>query len=140
MSLIKRVARMVAVGCFFVFVSSQIAFSEESYVPPTAEQIVAIANNPKLLKDYILKTTIDQTSDILLAVMKKVETSDLEWAEKQSTVEALFTIVYSEKGALAQSIIARVRKKVNPRLLPVISVNSGIGPSIPPSSPRYPRQ
>ena len=126
---------ILAVGVVTLLSLSMVR-AEEEYVPPTDEQVAEIAANPALLRDYIADTTVDQTADLLIRVIQQVESLDMDWAAKQDIVGDLFRIVYEMKGALADAIIAQVRKKVNPRLLPVIPQGS----TAPPSSPKYPRQ
>jgi len=130
---------IVAVGVVPLLSLSMVRADEE-YVPPTDEQVAEIAADPALLRDHIAETTVDQTADLLIRVIQQVESLDMDWATKQDVVGDLFRIVYDMKGGLADAIIAQVRKKVNPRLLPVINAGSGIGPPIPPGTKKYPRQ
>jgi len=117
------------------------AHAEGEFTPPTDEQISALVADPSLLGAMIKDATIDDIVDILVRALKQVETSDMDWPARQAKTSELFDAVYEAKGAAAtRLIVAEVRKKVNPRLLPVISVGSPYAPALPPILPKYERQ
>jgi hypothetical protein len=136
MKIDSRLTTVFTVVFSALLLGGSIATAEEAYAPPTAEQVNAIAKDPALLKGFIEKASVEQTADLVVRVMAAIEASDATAAGKQAAVGRVFNVVYDVKGEEADEIIARVRKKVNPRLLPII--RSGI--TLPSSSPLYRRQ
>ena len=132
--------RTIVAACIVTLSALSVTEAEEAYTAPTDEQVAEIAENPELLRNFIDTASVDQSADLLVRVLSKLETLDTTWSAKQAATGEFFSIVYETKGAQAEDIVARVRKKVNPRLLPVIRVGDGVGPAVPPNLPRYPRQ
>ena len=106
--------------------------------PPTLEQITKVAENPRLLGALITDVTDDEAVDLLMQVVAQVDTLKLGIEGKKNRVAALFQALIDVKGAIkGNEIIARIVKKVNPRLLPIIRVGAGAPP---PKAPPYKRQ
>ena len=131
--------RAVLLVCAFaLIVGAAGAATESGWKMPSDEQILAIAKDPSKLKDFLEDATEDQAVDLLLRVIAAVETLGLSDAAAQQRVGLLLAETAKIKGASAPPIIAKVLKKVNPRLLPVIDWGQMGGH--PPTSPPYRRQ
>lgn len=121
-------------------------------VPPvtfTAEQIAGVAENPALLNDLVKALNNDQAVDLLIRIIEKVDTLSIGSEAKKNRVSELFSRVIDVKGAVqGNEIVARIVKKVNPRLLPIVRVGNTVsggtpeGGTIapPPTAPTYKRQ
>lgn len=110
---------------------------------PTAEQYSQVAENPALLADLIKDATDEQAVDIMLKVIAQVDTLKIGVEAKQNRVSELFTKLVDVKGTIkGNEIIARIVKKVNPRLLPVVrnGGSQGAAGAPPPTAPQYKRQ
>ncbi len=120
----------------------------------TEAQIEAAAQNPSAIGDLIKDKTEDQSVDILLAVIAKIETLNIPLATQRTRVAALMAETTSVKGQQqGGAIMARVYKEVNPRLLPPVPP-MGVAPAsllptkTPPETPppppdpvpKYPKQ
>jgi len=110
--------------------------AEAAFVVPTAEQVKAAAKNPALLAKLIKEANEEQAVETVLKVIAAVDALGLNPEAARARVGALLDEITKIKGAAAGSIIAKIIKKVNPRLLPVIF----LGGRMPPPAPRYPRQ
>ena len=103
---------------------------------PTEAQILAVAEDPNKIGDLIADANEDQAVEIILDVVAEIESMDIPLQVMRSRVAVLLAETVRVKGAAGPQIVARVVKKVNPRLLPTITK----GGTAPPSSPPYPRQ
>lgn len=108
----------------------------DEFVMPTPEQIQKIAETPELLRDILKDANEDQSVALLLDIISKVDGLDITLALKQEKVSALFSITADVKGAAAQTIIARVVKRVQPRLLPIVRTGSPGANAFAPTTPR----
>ncbi|MFC1497521.1 hypothetical protein ACFLS1_03485 [Verrucomicrobiota bacterium] len=124
--------------CMSVFCVPAYSAKKNAFVAPTDKQIVAIAKKPALLAVFIKNANEDQAVDILLRAIAAVEKLGLNEKAAKQRVGLLLSETAKAKGAAAPAIIARVVKKVNPRLLPVIP--KGAMPAVPPKAPKYARQ
>ncbi|MFC1462255.1 hypothetical protein ACFLQU_01495 [Verrucomicrobiota bacterium] len=126
--------------CLSAFVAGLAGAAEVSkFTMPTDEQIKAIAEDPSKLRDFLEDANEDEAVDLLLKVIEAVDGLGLSDAAAQQRVGQLLAETAKIKGASAPPIIARVLKRVQPRLLPVIHWG-GMGGSLPPGSPGYNRQ
>jgi len=107
---------------------------------PTVEQIAKVAENPHLLADLVKNATDEQAAEILIQIIAQVDTLKLGTEAKKNRVGELFERLIDAKGTVkGNEIIARIVKKVNPRLLPIIRMGAGNG-TMPPTAPMYKRQ
>ena len=126
--------------CAFALVAGMADAAEASkFTMPTDEQIKAFAQDPSKLRDFLEDANEDQAVDLLLKVIEAVDKLGLSEAAAKQRVGQLLAETAKIKGASAPPIIAKVLKRVNPRLLPVIHWGGGFGAS-PPGSPGYRRQ
>jgi len=124
--------------CGLVLLAGVVDAAEASkFTMPTDEEIKAIAEDPSKLKDFIENASEEESVDLLLEVIAAVDALGLNDKAAQARVGQLLAQTAEIKGASAPPIIAKVLKKVNPRLLPVIHWG---GTRQPPTSPKYPRQ
>lgn len=88
---------------------------------PTDDEIEAIAKDPSLLEDFIENADEDQTVEILVRVIGRLnELPDITPAVRAARISTMFEVVRQLHPDRAATIIARVWKRVNPRLLPII--------------------
>lgn len=109
----------------------------------TAEQIAQVAENPAKLGALVKSLSDDKAVELMIKVIEKVDTLPIGPEAKKNRVAVLFSRLIDEKGAVrGNEIIARIVKKVNPRLLPVIRFGGNNSPATipPPMAPTYARQ
>ena len=133
----KKTITLCAIFLVTIFLSCWVA--EAAFVTPTEEEIEAVAKDPGLLGKIIKDSNEDQAVETVLKVIEAVDNLGLNNKAARARVGALLDEITKIKGAAAGDIIARIIKKVNPRLLPVIFLGGSI-PLPPPPAPKYPRQ
>jgi hypothetical protein len=120
MKLFSRHLILIVIGCIMAL-GATTTFAAASFEMPTDEQIDAIANDPSLLKGFIENADEDQTVEILIRVIGRLnELPDITEAVKGARIATMFEVVRQMHPDRAATIIARVWKRVNPRLLPII--------------------
>lgn len=131
--MVSAAALCVAVSC--------LAAEEETRTPLlTDEQVGEIAKDPEKLAVFIEDATADQVVEMLIRVITYLDGYEMALVAKRAVVEQLFEVTRNTKGAAAPGIIARVRGRVNPRLLPVIRRGAEGGAEAAPAAPLYPGQ
>ena len=133
----KKAITLCAIFSVTIFLSCWVA--EAAFVSPTEEEIEAAAKDPGLLVKIIKDANAEQSVETVLKVIAAVDALGLNPEAARARVGALLDEITKIKGAAAGDVIARIIKKVNPRLLPVIFLGSSLPPP-PPPAPKYPRQ
>jgi hypothetical protein len=88
---------------------------------PTDDEIQSIAEDPAKLKDFITHADVEQTVQVLVKVIVRVHSfNTINGDVKRTRVSKMFDVVRATHADTAATIIARVAKRVNPRLLPII--------------------
>lgn len=113
---------------------------EGANIEITQELLKSIAENPREIASYIASASEEHVAELIIRTIAELQEMGQEDSAIQSKVGVMISETTRVRGAsFGSAVMMRIRKKVNPRLLPVIPV--GGVPSVPPSpSPKYPRQ
>ena len=129
MKVFSRRMIALATSCILLGAAIAIAKSDTAFRRPTDEQIETIAKDPSLLRDYIENATVDQSVQILIRIIARLDSfQDISVEVKRTRIAELFEVVRQVHPDTAGAIIARVLKKVNPRLLPIIRTGTPAPP------------
>ena len=131
---------MVSAAALCVAFSCLAAAEEEPLPLLTDEQVREVAKDPEKLAVFIEDATADQVVDVLVRIITHIDSQEMALVAKRAVVEQLFEVTRNTLGAAAPGIIARVRGRVNPRLLPVIRRGSEGSVATAPAAPLYPGQ
>lgn len=106
----------------------------------TQELLESLAENPREIANYIAAASEEQVAELIIRTIVELQGMGQEDSAIQSKVGVMISETTRVRGAsFGSAVMMRIRKKVNPRLLPVIPV--GGVPTVPPSpSPKYSRQ
>ena len=116
------------------------ASAQAAFVPPTAAQIKAAADDPAQIKALLKDATPDQASGVLLSVIRRLQQMDIKPEVKKERVGKLFAAVQEVMGKNAGLVISDAAKRINPELLPTVAA-PGAGaaqPSMPIALPLAP--
>ena len=112
---------LLALACCLM--TPAIAAPAKRFRMPTDDEIQAIAEDPAKLKDFIKHADVEETVKVLVKVIVRVHSfTAITGSAKRVRVSKMFDVVRATHADSAATIIARVAKRVNPRLLPIIRV------------------
>ena len=132
--------KTVFVGLMFVgMLAAGVASAQ--FTPPDNAQLKELISNPDGIEAFLASSSEDQAAMIIIQVISLMQAEKMEPAAIQNAVAVMFQKTAEVKGAeFGSAVVSLVRKKVNPRLLPIIRTGSGAPPPPPGPSPRYPNQ
>lgn len=110
------------------------------FTMPDNDALRALISNPAQIEAMITTATEEQAAMVIIQAISLMQAEGMGTAVIQQTVAVLFQKTAEVRGAqFGSAVVALVRKKVNPRLLPIIRMG-GAPPPPPGPSPRYPNQ
>lgn len=109
------------------------------FTMPDTDALKALISNPQQIETMIATASEDQAAMVIIQTISLMQADGLDTTAIQNTIAVLFQKTAEVRGAqFGSAVVTIVRKKVNPRLLPII--RTGSAPPPPPSSPRYTNQ
>lgn len=126
--------------CTLAALLSAGAAQAASFTMPDTEALRNLISHPEQIGPMITTVSEEQAAMIIIQVITLMQAEGMDMAAIQQTVAILFQTTTEVRGArFGSAVVAIVRKKVNPRLLPII--RTGDAPLPPPGpSPRYRNQ
>jgi biotin-(acetyl-CoA carboxylase) ligase len=110
--------------------------AKPEYKQPSKETITDIVAHPEKIAGVLENATDADVAALLITAIGIMEKMGMPADQVAARLNAMLSEVSNVRGqALGAAVMARLRKKVNPRLLPIIPVGDAPGPA-----PRYPRQ
>ena len=101
--------------------------SAEAESPTTEELAAKLVEDPKAIGEMLEGLDEEQTADLVAAAVLAMTEADMADATIRQNLSAMFQIIAEVRGAeFSAAVMTRLRKRVNPRLLPII--RSGIDP------------
>ncbi len=125
-----------AVGAAVLTMGTAVA----QFTMPDAEAMQVLIRQPEQIGEMIATATQEQVAMLIIQAIVLMQSEGMEVAVIQNAVAVMFQKTAEVHGAqFGAAVVSLVRKKVNPRLLPII--RTGSSPPPPPGpSPRYPKQ
>ena len=106
------------------------------YTMPSQEEIKGIVEDPTTIGEILEGASEADVASILISAIAVMETMSMQEDLIAAKLNLMLNTVSDVRGeAFSAAVMARIRKKVNPRLLPVIPPGSAPSPSL-----RYGRQ
>lgn len=134
----KRTILTCALGCMLIAVLARAEFTV-----PDAATLRALIESPAGIDAIVASATEEQAAMVIIQVISIMQAEKMDPAVIQQAVAVMFQKTAEVRGAqFGSAVVSIVRKKVSPRLLPVINTGSSAPPPPPPPSPspRYPNQ
>jgi hypothetical protein len=134
----KRTILTCAVGCMLIAV-----FAMAEFTAPDTATLRTLIDAPEGIDAIVSAANEDQAAMVIIQVISIMQAEKMDPADIQQAVAVMFQKTAEVRGAqFGSAVVSLVRKKVNPRLLPVIRTGGGSPPPPPPPgpSPRYPNQ
>ncbi len=108
------------------------------FTMPDQAALNTLISNPARIEQMIGQASEEQCAMLIIQVISLMQANDIESATIQKTVAVMFQKTAEVHGAeYGSAVVSLVRKRVNPRLLPIIRTGNAAPP---PSSPGYTRQ
>lgn len=108
--------------------------SSAAFTMPDQGTLKSLIINPAGIEQFIGEASEEQCATIIIQVISLMQAAGIDAATIQNTMAVMFQITAEVHGAeYGSAVVSIVRKRVNPRLLPIIRIGSS-------SSPGYPRQ
>lgn len=124
--------RCILIGMLTVSVSSA------EFTMPDEDAMKALMQHPAQIGTMIAEANEQQTAAIIIQVISLMQAEGVDTATIQSAMVVMFQKTTEVHGAeFGSAVVSIVRKRVNPRLLPIIRIGSTSPPG---SSPGYARQ
>jgi pseudouridine-5'-phosphate glycosidase len=112
--------------------------AKPKYTMPSQAKIKEIIEHPEQIAGVLENATDADVATLLITAIGIMENMSMPADEVAAKLNAILNEVSNIRGeAFGAAVMARLRKKVNPRLLPIIPPGDVSPPS---SSSKYPRQ
>ena len=124
--MIKRIAFMFTV--FALAATTVLAVGdgkEKAFVMPTKAEIRALIENPESISELSTAAKEQHIARILVEIVSAMEEDGKTDAEIAAVLNALLSSVAEARGAaFGSAVMVRIRKKVSPRVLPIVPAGS----------------
>jgi hypothetical protein len=119
------------------FGGSPTAAAKSAFVMPSKSELKGIISDPKSIASVLEGASEADVAAVMIAAIGVMESMNMPEATIAANLNVMLNTISAQRGdAFGAAVMARIRKKVNPRLLPVIPFGSGTSGG----GGRYPRQ